>query len=61
MGANSQTANQYRPCPDCPDGQVWNNDGPTGRACKTCKGFATLNLDGSALEEPEMDEPRDQY
>ncbi len=31
-----------RPCPSCPDGNEWNSNGPTGRACPTCKGNAYL-------------------
>ena len=27
-------------CPDCPDGQVWDERGPTGAACPTCYGKA---------------------
>lgn len=27
-------------CPDCPDGQVWNAQGPTGEICETCGGSA---------------------
>ena len=31
-----------RPCPSCPDGNEWNSNGPTGRACRTCGGKAYL-------------------
>lgn len=27
-------------CPDCPDGQVWDRNGPTREACPTCGGNA---------------------
>lgn len=27
-------------CPVCPDGYVWNESGPTDRACPTCGGTA---------------------
>lgn len=37
-------------CPDCPDGNVWNADGPTGKACPTCGGHAALRLDGSRID-----------
>lgn len=26
------------PCPDCPDGYVWTEKGPTDKACATCGG-----------------------
>ncbi len=29
-------------CPNCPDGNVWTREGPTGKACPTCKGKAYL-------------------
>ena len=32
-------------CPNCPDGNEWNSDGPTGRACRTCKGKAYVGED----------------
>lgn len=31
-----------RPCPDCPDGYVWNDDSPTSAACPTCGGLAYI-------------------
>lgn len=31
-----------RPCPACPDGNEWNSNGPTGRACRVCDGKAYL-------------------
>lgn len=36
-------------CPDCPDGNVWNINGPTGATCPTCKGYAVVNLNGEPL------------
>lgn len=27
-------------CPDCPDGQLWDSNGPTSDACLTCAGSA---------------------
>ena len=30
------------PCPECPDGQVWTREGPTGRTCGRCKGHAVI-------------------
>jgi hypothetical protein len=29
-------------CPACPDGNEWDSNGPTGRACQTCDGKAYL-------------------
>jgi hypothetical protein len=37
-----------RPCPSCPDGNVWGSNGPTGATCKTCNGHAVVFMDGSA-------------
>lgn len=50
------------PCPSCPDGNEWNRDGPTGRACRTCGGKAYIERhdDGIADDvppEPLGDEP----
>jgi hypothetical protein len=33
------------PCPSCPDGNDWSSDGPTGRACPTCRGKAFIGED----------------
>ena len=44
----------YRPCPDCPDGQMWNSNGPMGKTCTTCNGFAAVNLDGSWIAEAHL-------
>ena len=40
---------QERPCPSCPDGQVWNSNGPTGKTCNTCNGHASVKFDGSPV------------
>jgi len=29
-------------CPDCPDGQLWDRNGPTEEACLTCGGTAVI-------------------
>ena len=29
-------------CPDCPDGQLWDRNGPTADACLTCGGEAFI-------------------
>lgn len=42
-----------KPCPDCPDGGVWNANGPTGAKCKTCNGHAIVHLNGAALTKEE--------
>jgi hypothetical protein len=33
------------PCPSCPDGNEWNSNGPTGRACPVCHGYAFIGED----------------
>lgn len=48
--------NNFRPCPSCPDGYVWNRDGQTPRTCPTCKGFAVVHMDGTPLNKPEQKE-----
>lgn len=44
-----ESDDELKPCPECPDGNVWNSNGPTGATCKVCKGHAVVNLDGSPL------------
>ena len=34
-----------QPCPSCPDGNEWNSNGPTGRACPTCGGNGFIGAD----------------
>jgi len=41
-----------RPCPACPDGSVWDSNGPTAKICPICNGYATVNLDGSPIAPP---------
>lgn len=43
------------PCMSCPDGYVWNVNGPTGKACPVCKGYARLHLNGSPLTKEEWE------
>lgn len=38
-----------RPCPACPDGSVWDSNGPTSKTCPVCNGHATVHLDGSPV------------
>ena len=33
------------PCPSCPDGNEWNREGPTGRACPACHGNGYIGED----------------
>ena len=47
---------KVRPCPSCPDGNEWGANGPTGRACKICGGFAVTHLDGSHLTQQEFED-----
>lgn len=42
-----------RGCPACPDGNEWNSNGPTGRACPVCKGTA---LAPGESDDDEIDE-----
>ena len=42
------------PCPACPDGNEWDINGPTGRACRVCHGTATIGED-----EPEDSDDND--
>ena len=44
-----------KPCPACPDGGVWNEDGPTGATCKVCKGHAVVHRNGAPLTKDEAD------
>jgi len=37
-------------CPSCPDGNEWDREGPTGRACQTCKGKGYLGEDNDEDE-----------
>lgn len=39
-----------QPCPSCPDGNEWNSNGPTGRACKTRNGKAYIGDDEDLCE-----------
>ena len=41
---------ELRPCPACPDGNVWGSEGPTGRICPVCGGFAEVKMDGSLCD-----------
>lgn len=36
-------------CPDCPDGYVWNERGPTDKPCPTCGGEARVRVPFDAL------------
>ena len=38
---------ELMPCPSCPDGYVWTSNGPSAKACPTCKGYAVVNRNGS--------------
>lgn len=46
----SYDAEELMPCPACPDGYVWTSDGPTGKCCPVCKGYAAVKLDGSPCD-----------
>ena len=49
MREAEQRVATHKPCHACPDGQVWNGDGPTGKTCEVCNGHAALNLDGTPI------------
>lgn len=49
-----------QPCPSCPDGNEWNSNGPTGRACPTCKGKAYLGSDDDEFY-PDDDDDDSEY
>jgi hypothetical protein len=54
MSANTpltDKAEELRPCPACPDGNEWDMNGPTGRACKVCHGHAAVKMNGAPIEE----------
>jgi len=36
---------ELRSCPDCPDGYVWTERGPTDKECPTCKGYAVVKVE----------------
>jgi len=51
-------------CYSCPDGNEWNAQGPTGRACPTCKGKGYLegvseDYDADEDDDDEAKEPTD--
>lgn len=48
-GRASAMLNIDKPCPVCPDGYVWDSNGPTSRACPVCNGYAVVHLDGSPI------------
>ncbi len=37
------------PCPSCPDGNVWDANGPTGKCCPKCNGHAVVHLDSRPI------------
>ena len=45
---------RFKPCPSCPDGNEWASNGPTGRVCKICGGFAVTHMDGSTITKHEF-------
>ena len=34
-----------QPCPSCPDGNEWDRNGPTGKACSACGGNGFIGED----------------
>lgn len=48
--AREQVAeSETKPCPACPDGNQWDSNGPTGKACPVCNGYAIVQLNGSPI------------
>ena len=47
-------SDELQQCPSCPDGYVWNIQGPTGKTCPVCKGYAMVNRNGSALRKEQI-------
>jgi hypothetical protein len=45
----------FKPCPACPDGNVWTANGPTGATCPVCRGYAVLHLNGSPIRGDEIE------
>ena len=41
---------ELMPCPACPDGYVWDSNGPTCKPCPVCKGHAAVGY-RAALKE----------
>ena len=46
----------YRPCPSCPDGYVWDRNGPTRKTCPVCKGHGYLPNEDVPEEPADQDE-----
>jgi uncharacterized protein (DUF983 family) len=53
--SNSYADVKRAKCPDCPDGQLWDNKGPTDDACPTCGGeaFIWVEVQPDATHVPE--------
>jgi len=48
---------QLQNCPKCPDGYIWTSDGPTGKCCPVCRGYAVVQLNGSPCAAALRDKP----
>lgn len=44
---------ELMPCSACPDGYVWDSNGPTCKLCPVCKGYAALRRNGAPIKESE--------
>jgi len=42
---------ELMPCPACPDGYVWNGNGPTRKLCPVCKGLAAVGYRAAQTEQ----------
>lgn len=54
MNSAFDTVDDLKPYPACPDGGVWDSNGPTSKTCPVCaKGHAVVHLNGSPLTKEE--------
>lgn len=48
---------ELMPCPACPDGYVWNSNGPTRKTCPVCKGLAAVGYRAAQTEQTSGETP----
>lgn len=48
---------ELMPCPACPDGYVWNSNGPTRKLCPVCKGLAAVGYRAAQTEQTSGETP----
>ena len=60
MKPSPRTPEQRRvKCPSCPDGQLWDSNGPTSDACLTCGGEAWIWEAEPEMSDDELEEVYD--